>query len=165
MSRLSLLLCSVALLLAFGVCLSADPARSDSQPPEGSAEPLVVRSEDLQWTERPSGVRVAVLQGDPSAPGPFTLRLQYPAGYRKGPHHHPRDAYVTVLSGRYYRGYGSRFDESRREELTPGTFSVNPGGVNHYEWTTEPALIQVHAVGPWETIYVDDDGRPVDTPR
>lgn len=124
-------------------------------------EPIVLKSEDLVWTERSSGVRVAVLQGDPAAEGPFTLRLQYPAGYRKEPHYHPGDAYVTVLDGGYYRGYGSEFDESKGIELTPGTFSVNPAGVSHYEWTTMPALIQVTAMGPWKTIYVDPEGRPV----
>lgn len=104
---------------------------------------------------------MAILQGDPKAAGPFTIRLQYPAGYRKGPHFHPGEAYVTVLSGGYYRGYGSTFDEAKGIELTPGTFSVNPAGVNHYEWTLEPAMIQVTAFGPWETVYVDADGQPV----
>lgn len=123
-------------------------------------EPVVKKPEQLVWMDRASGVKVAVLQGDPEQPGPFTLRLKYPAGYRKGPHIHPRDAYVTVLSGSYYRGYGNTADESKGIELTPGTFSVNPGGVSHYEWTTMPAEIQVHANGPWETVYVDPEGRP-----
>ena len=110
---------------------------------------------------RSTGVEVAVLQGDPAKPGPFTLRLRYPAGYRKGPHYHPRDAYVTVLSGGYFRGYGNTEDESKAFELTPGTFSVNPGGVSPYEWTTMPAELQVHATGPWETVYVDSAGTPL----
>ena len=127
--------------------------------------PVVKRPEDLVWMERPSGVRVAVLQGDPEKPGPFTLRLQYPAGYRKGPHFHPRDAYVTVLSGSYFRGYGATVDESGAFELTPGTFSVNPGRVSHYEWTLVPAELQVHATGPWETVYVDAKGNPLKNKR
>ena len=123
-------------------------------------EPIVKKPEDLVWMTRATGVEVAVLQGDPAKPGPFTLRLRYPAGYRKGPHYHPRDAYVTVLSGGYFRGYGNIEDESKAIALTPGTFSVNPGGVSHYEWTTEPAELQVHATGPWETVYVDIEGKP-----
>lgn len=124
--------------------------------------PIVRNPEDLVWTLLPSGVERAVLQGDPSEPGPFTLRLRYPAGYEKGPHYHPRDAFVTVLSGEYFRGYGNRVDQSGGIRLTPGTFSVNPGKVSHYEWTTMPAEIQVHATGPWETVYVDDHGEPVE---
>ena len=124
-------------------------------------DPIVKKPEDLVWMERSSGVKVAVLQGDPDKAGPFTLRLQYPAGYRKAPHYHPRDAYVTVLSGGYFRGYGNTVDESNVIALTPGTFSVNPDFVTHYEWTTMPAELQVHATGPWETVYVDAQGQPL----
>jgi len=129
---------------------------------ESGDTPIVRSPEDLVWTLQPSGVERAVLQGDPTKPGPFTLRLRYPAGYTKGPHYHPREAFVTVLSGEYFRGYGNRVDESAGIRLKRGTFSVNPGKVAHYEWTTMPAEIQVHATGPWETVYVDEDGAPVE---
>jgi len=43
--------------------------------------------------------------------------------------------------------------------------SVNPGKVAHYEWTTGLAEIQVHAMGPWETVYVDAHGDPIDPKR
>jgi anti-sigma factor ChrR (cupin superfamily) len=117
-------------------------------------DPVVLRPDQLTWQPRGEGVQVAVLYGDPDKPGPFTLRLRYPAGYRKAPHTHPNDAYVTVLEGSYFRGYGNTFDEARGHKLTPGTFSVNPAGVSHYEWTTEPAMLQVQAMGPWTTAYV-----------
>ena len=130
-------------------------------PQASHTSPTVLAPTDLTWTERPTGVKVALLHGDPNEPGPFTIRLQYPPGYRKTPHFHPRDAYVTVLSGGYYRGYGTTFDKSKGIQLTPGVFSVNPGGVSHYEWTTKPAVLQVSATGPWETIYVDADGQPL----
>jgi len=129
---------------------------------DNSDTPIVRNPQDLTWTLLPSGVERAVLQGDPSKPGPVTLRLRYPAGYQKGPHYHPRDAFVTVLSGEYFRGYGNRVDESSGIRLTPGTFSVNTGKVTHFEWTTMPAEIQVHATGPWETVYVDEDGEAVE---
>lgn len=130
-----------------------------------TSHPTVKKPEELQWMQRSSGVQVAVLHGDPAKPGPFVLRLRYPAGYHKGPHYHPRDAYVTVLSGRYFRGYGSVEERPEAIELTPGTFSVNPAGVSHYEWTTEPAELQVQATGPWESVYVDADGKPTAPPE
>lgn len=136
-------------------------AASSSHSKLSPAGPVVLHPEDLKWAERDSGVEVAVLHGDPAEEGSFTLRLRYPAGYRKGPHFHPGEAYVTVLEGSYHRAYGNTFDESKGIPLTPGTFSVNPAGVAHYEWTTEPALIQVTAAGPWTTVYVDPQGNPV----
>ena len=99
--------------------------------------PIVKTPEDLVWTPLASGVERSVLQGDPAKPGPFTLRLRSPAGYEKAPHYHPRDAFVTVLSGEYFRGYGNRVDESAAIRLTAGTFSVNPGKVSHYEWNDD----------------------------
>ena len=160
-----------AVAVLFGACVIAawtglvGPAAAIAEPPAGKGlnnddAPVVLSPEALTWTEREGGVRVAVLYGDQNQPGPFVLRLQYPAGYRKGPHYHPGDAQVTVLSGSYFRGYGYTIDETQAFRLTPGTFSVNPGGVAHYEWTTEPAMLEVHADGPWRTIYVDEQGNP-----
>jgi hypothetical protein len=125
---------------------------------DDTSAPTVLTPEDLTWQDLSSGVRAAVLYGDPDRPGPFVLRLQYPPGFRKAPHHHPKDAYITVLSGSYYRGYGDSFDEKAAIKLIPGTFSVNPAGISHFEWTTEPAMLQVHAEGPWKTVYVDMEG-------
>ena len=122
--------------------------------------PGVTRASGLRWETKASGVQVAVLYGDTSRPGPFGLRLRYPIGYRKNPHYHPRDAFVTVLSGSYYRGYGNAFDPKKAIHLVAGTFSVNPAGVSHYEWVEEPAELEIHAVGPWGTAYVDAEGRP-----
>lgn len=127
----------------------------------GTGVPVVITADALRWETSSSGVQVARLYGDPEAAGPFGLRLRYPAGYRKEPHHHPHDAFVTVLSGSYYRGYGTSFDRSRGILLVAGTFSVNPAGVSHYEWVEEPAELEVHAVGPWSSAYVDAAGNPL----
>lgn len=145
----------VAVSIAFAALLLSVILAADKPP-----TPVVLDPEDLIWTQRPEGVRVAVLQGDPQAEGPFTLRLQYPAGYEKGPHYHTGEAYVTVLEGSYFRAYGTTFDKTAGIPLKAGTFSVNPAKVSHYEWTTGPALIQVTAMGPWKTVYVDADGSP-----
>lgn len=146
----------IAAVLVVLIFIASAPARSADAP-----EPTVLHPESLEWMDRGAGVQVAVLRGDPASEGTFTLRLRYPAGYRKGPHFHPADAQVTVLEGRYFRAYGTVFDESKGIPLTPGTFSINPAGVSHYEWTLEPATLQVTATGPWSTVYVDSDGLPV----
>jgi quercetin dioxygenase-like cupin family protein len=40
-----------------------------------------------------------VLEGDPRKPGPFTMRVSFPDGYRIAPHFHPTAERVTVLQG------------------------------------------------------------------
>ena len=48
-----------------------------------------VRPDQLQWAAAPSvlpkGAQVAVLSGDPSKTGPFTIRLKGPEGYKFPP--------------------------------------------------------------------------------
>src|SRR3954469_25053240 len=47
----------------------------------------------------PPGAQAAVLEGDPSKAGPFTMRVKMPDAYRIAPHYHPADEHVTVLQG------------------------------------------------------------------
>src|SRR5688572_20600935 len=54
----------------------------------------------------PPGAKVAVLQGDPTKPGPFTIRARMPAGYKIPAHWHPTDENITVISGLFNMGMG-----------------------------------------------------------
>lgn len=153
-------------LLFLSGCGSSRPASEGFMEAALSPATADLRSDaELKWETRPTGVSVAVLYGDPDQPGPFGLRLRYPPGYAKAPHYHPNDATVTVLSGSYYRSYTTNSDRSEAVHLTGGTFSLNPAGVSHHEWVEEGAELEVHAVGPWGTVYVHDDGEPVDPGR
>jgi len=147
--------------MPFSGCAKHNEAGAKSLTTSRPSADVVLPAADLKYDTKPSGVRVAVLYGDPSRKGPFGLRLQYPVGYSKGPHYHPKDAFVTVLRGSYYRGYGTTFDRSKGIHLVAGTFSVNPARVAHYEWVEEPAQLEVHAEGPWGTVHVDGSGQPV----
>jgi hypothetical protein len=50
---------------------------------------------DVKWMQAPAnmpkGAEVAVLAGDPSKEGPFTLRIKTPANYDIPAHNHPTD--------------------------------------------------------------------------
>ena len=65
----------------------------------------------------PTGARAAVLDGDPTKDGPFTLRLMFPPGYRIPPHFHPADEHVTVISGNLDVGMGDHFDRKKATTL------------------------------------------------
>ena len=123
--------------------------------------PLVLQPGDIVWKTLPTGVKVAKLRGDPKEAGPFIIRLKYPVGYSKAPHFHPADAYVSVRSGSYFRAYGNTFDKGKGFKLVKGSFSKNPTGVVHYEWTTEEAELEIYATGPWKTLYVDENGNTI----
>ena len=65
--------------------------------------PSVSSPKSLKWGPAPSilpaGAKLAVLDGDPTKTGLFTMRLMMPPGYRIPPHFHHADEHVTVISG------------------------------------------------------------------
>lgn len=133
----------------------------------GHAQPdhIMVVPSDLTWKDGPAslpkGVKSAVTEGDPTKPGPFTMRLKFPANYRIPPHWHPAIEHVTVLSGSFSMGLGETFDESKTTRLPVGGFAVMQVGTRHFAFTSEETTVQLHGVGPWGITYVN----PKDDPR
>ena len=173
MNRLqrSALLCG-ALCLPAGVLAQATSPSSPHESAKhagakhaGTAQAMVVQAKDLKWGEGPPGLppgaQSALLSGDPSKPGPFSVRAKFPSGYRIAPHHHTGDEHVTVLSGAVRVGMGERFDEAKMTTLTEGGYFSMPRGHRHFLVTTEETLLQLNATGPWDIIYVN----PADDPR
>lgn len=121
--------------------------------------------DDMKWSTNidslPKGVEVAVLEGDPSKAGPFTLRLKMPANYRIPPHWHPAIEHVTVLSGTFYMGMGDKFEEKQAMEMPTDSFGYMDAKSHHFAFTHDPVLIQLHGMGPWGITYVN----PQDDPR
>jgi quercetin dioxygenase-like cupin family protein len=108
-----------------------------------------------------TGAKIAVLAGDPSKKGPFTMRLQTPAGYKVPLHTHPTTENITVISGTFNIGTGDKFDEAAGKELGAGSYMVMPEGMKHYASTTAETIVQVHGMGPFVINYVN----PTDDPR
>jgi mannose-6-phosphate isomerase-like protein (cupin superfamily) len=109
----------------------------------------------------PAGASAAVLDGDPSKSGPFTLRLMFPPGYRIPPHFHPADEHVTVISGHLNVGMGDQFDKKKGTALHAGAFGVLPAEMHHFAWASGRTVIQLNGMGPWKLTYVN----PADTPK
>jgi quercetin dioxygenase-like cupin family protein len=130
-----------------------------------TAEHKVFAPADITWGDGPPslppGVKLAVLAGDPTKAGPFTIRLQAPDGYKIPAHTHPTAENVTVISGTLHLGTGDKLDESAGHEMTAGTFAVMPAGMKHFAWMTGETVVQVHSTGPFQIKYVN----PADDPR
>lgn len=109
----------------------------------------------------PHGARFAVLQGDPSSSGVYTVRLEMPAGYVIKPHFHPTDEHVTVISGRFLVGMGDSVDTRHAMALAAGGFITAPAQAHHFAKAAVRTVVQVHGEGPFAITYVN----PQDDPR
>src|SRR5262245_51795332 len=86
---------------------------------DGDKGHLMVRPDTIKWGPAPpalpSGAQFAVLIGDPTKMGPYTIRAKMPDGYQVPAHWHPSDENVTVLKGTLMVGRGDRLDPSKAE--------------------------------------------------
>jgi hypothetical protein len=125
---------------------------------------IMVVPDGLTWNDGPAslppGSKIAVIEGDPSKEGPFTMRIKLPANYKIPPHWHPAIEHVTVISGSLHMGLGETFDEATATKLPAGGFAVMDIGTKHFAFTKEDAVIQLHGIGPWGINYVNPDDDP-----
>lgn len=121
--------------------------------------------EDIDWkpfAALPPSVRLAVMVGQPSQPGPYVVRVKVPRGLKLMPHRHSEDRIYTVISGVFYIGRGDQFDADKLEAYPPGAVIVLPGNTAHFHWAKSGEYVaQVTAVGPLGLEYVN----PKDDPR
>lgn len=119
---------------------------------------------DLKWVDGPpslpAGAKLAVLAGDPSKSGMFTLRLKFPANYKIPPHSHSTTENVAVMYGTVYVGSGQKLNEAGATTVLTGGFCSLPGKSPHYAFTKEETVIQVHGEGPFTVTYVDAADDP-----
>lgn len=108
----------------------------------------------------PAGAKMAVLQGDPSKPEWFTVRLDLPSGYRVQPHFHPTDELLTVISGTFLLGMGDKLDEAKATVLPTGGFGTVAANMHHYAVARGHTVVQVQAMGPFALTYVNPEDQP-----
>src|SRR5215472_9792095 len=98
--------------------------------PAGKAVFKAILSEDVDWkafAAFPPSARLAVIVGQPSQPGLYTIRVRVPHGVKLMPHRHREDRIYTVISGVFYIGLGNEFDTDKLEAYPPGAVIVLPG--------------------------------------
>ena len=146
---------------------ASDPNHADVPPrahQQGQDRFHAIRAEDVQWTTfaaYPPTLRLAILVGDPTKPGPYTIRVKVPSGIKMMPHKHPEDRVYTVMSGVFYVGLGEQFDENKLSAYAPGSVVVLPGNQAHFHWAKSGEYItQITAMGPLGLDYIDPDNDP-----
>jgi anti-sigma factor ChrR (cupin superfamily) len=128
------------------------------------SEHVTLTPAELKWANVPSlppGAKVAVIQGNPAEPGPFTMRIKLPANYKIPAHSHSVSEVVTVLSGTFNGGIGEKLDPSKTKALSAGSVSIMPANMHHFAWTKQATIVQISSTGPFDVNYVN----PADDPR
>ena len=96
----------------------------------------LIQPSEVKWGAAPAsvppGAQGAVLQGDPAKPGPFTLRLKLPDGYRIPPHYHPAIEHITVIQGTFVLGMGDKVNTAKENPLGAGSFAFMPAEMRHF---------------------------------
>ncbi|MGH9324237.1 MAG: cupin domain-containing protein [Vicinamibacteria bacterium] len=109
----------------------------------------------------PPGAQFAELVGDPSKHGePYVFRAKLPDGYSVPPHWHPMDENVTVIQGVLRLGFGERIDRAAMRELPPGSYTMLPKEMPHYNEMKGETILQFHGIGPYDIAYVNPAHDP-----
>src|SRR5215475_600481 len=141
-------------LFVAGMTLSGAAVAQTTDPGVVALTPV-----EMKWTSQGGlaapGMEQLNLVGDPAKPGPYTLRLKFPKGFKIAPHTHPDSREVTILSGTFATGYGEKFDVAGLKILPAGSFYTEPANVPHYIEIKEEVILQVSGTGPSGRQYVN----------
>jgi quercetin dioxygenase-like cupin family protein len=123
----------------------------------------VVPADAVNWGPAPAslppGAQAAVLLGHPGKPGPFVLRLKFPAGFVVPPHRHSKDEFVTVIAGTFAVAAGEKLDREAKP-LPPASFVHLPAGMPHFALAVTEAVVQINGTGPFDVTYVNPNDDP-----
>jgi quercetin dioxygenase-like cupin family protein len=159
--------CALAMTVALTVSAPSQTPQP-SAPAQGTQAGMhLYPAAEIVWKDGPpslpAGAKFAVLEGDPSQEGFFTMRVRLPDGFKIPPHWHSKVEHVTVISGTFNVGVGERFDQTATRAMPAGTFGHWPPEMRHFVWAKGETVVQFHGIGPWTITYVNasDDPRKV----
>jgi hypothetical protein len=110
----------------------------------------MIAPDKLKWTENPeNGVLTSYVLGDADKPGLYIALVKWRAHHMSHPHFHPNDRFITVLSGTWWVGTGSKFDPDHVVPLRAGSFVTHYGKQVHYDGAKdEDCMLEVVGMGP-----------------
>lgn len=150
--RCAQLVVALSLAVPAAGVTQADPKKPGAEPATHSV--VMSNAVAFQPFEIPgfaSGVKLAVIHGDPNAEtGDYTVRLAFPDGYKFPAHWHPLAEHVTVLEGTFVLGMGDKIDATKLQSFPPGAFLYIPGKMAHFGGAKGATVIQLHGMAPFK---------------
>src|SRR6516225_9308425 len=100
-----------------------------------TADNKLVTPQEIKWTAGPAilpeGIEAAILYGDPTKDGLFSMRFKLPKGYKVPPHTLSKAGLFTVISGTFRIGMGEKADPSKARAMPAGSFIALAPGTPH----------------------------------
>jgi len=105
--------------------------------------------DQIKWVKNNNGAETAVVLGDPAKPGLYIVLNKWTPHHMSRPHFHPNDRYITVLSGTWWVGTGSKYDPDSTVPMPAGTFVTHYGKQIHYDGAKDvEAVLEIVGEGP-----------------
>ena len=90
-----------------------------------------------------------VLLGDPAKTGLYVIMVRWHAHHMSRPHFHPHDRYITVLSGTWWVGTGTKFDPDSTVAMPTGSFVTHVAKQVHYDGAKDAdTVMEIVGEGP-----------------
>lgn len=95
------------------------------------------------------GESTALLAGNPEKEGLYVELVKWHAHHMSRPHFHPNDRFITVISGTWWVGTGTKFDPDNAVPLPPGAFARHVGKQVHWDGAKdEDVVLEIVGMGP-----------------
>ncbi len=136
---------AISLGLGFMSAAEPDPKVLSYTPPD-----------KIKWTGRAGSAQQAVLVGDPSKPGLYIILVKWPPHSMSRPHFHETDRFVTVLSGTWWVGTGSKYDPDSTYPMKAGSFVTDIAKQIHYDGAKdEECVLEIVGTGPVSSVAAE----------
>lgn len=132
---------TLAMFVSLGSMMSADV----------DPKALVLQlPKEIKWVENTAaGSAQAILFGDPSKPGIYGVLTKWHPGHMSRPHFHPNDRFITVISGTWWCGTGSKYDPASTVPIPTGSFVKHVGKQIHYDGAKDQdVVLEIVGEGP-----------------
>jgi quercetin dioxygenase-like cupin family protein len=139
-------------ILSFGCVRSLGSAETLQPSKAADINPAAIAyklPEQITWTGTAGVSQSAVLLGDPAKPGLYIELMKWFPHNMSHPHFHPNDRYITVLSGTWWVGTGTKYDPDSTVPMPPGSFVTHFAKQVHFDGAKDgTAVLEIVGEGP-----------------
>jgi hypothetical protein len=110
----------------------------------------IQHADQIKWVDdMKRGESSAILAGDPEMPGLYVELVKWHAHHMSHPHFHPNDRFITVISGTWWVGTGTKYDPDSTVPVPTGSYVKHVGKQIHYDGAKdEDVVLEIVGEGP-----------------